>query len=237
MFKYRFWALMFVALGMLQACDEEYEPSLIDDPQILALRATAEEGNELGGPYTLQALTYQVDDLKWQVCGAPWQPSTEGVQCPTPVWDLPEGNEPLSATLDLDIVSLPPDIKDAIEVLYVRADSTNKDAVPAILRVYIKEAVNNPPMTSLTLDGNAPDDWTINEDKKVEVKPVWEEGKDGIDTTTTYFTSSGGFDPWRTLDGKESTLTLDSFDAPVSIYVISRLEDKGTTWSQVELAP
>jgi len=237
MFTYRFWVLPLMALGMLQACDKEYEPSLLDDPQILALRATAEEGNELGGPYTVHALTHNIDSLTWKACGAPWLPTADGVECPTPVWELPQGDTPLSARMNLDDTPIPDDIKSAIEVLYVRADAPSAEVVPAVLRVYFKTAINNPPMNGLTLDGVAPGDWAINADKTVEVAPQWSDGFDGKDTVTTYFTSSGAFDPWRTLDGKDSTLSLDSFDAAVQVYVITRLEDKGTTWSQVELAP
>lgn len=219
-----------VILGA-QACTEGFEPSLLEEPKILALRAIKVEGG--GDAYTLEALTKGVDSLAYTVCGTPWLPTENGLECPHQTVPVPAGDTPLSGNLNLDGIPIP----EGLSVLYIRADAQDPSVLPAILNLNLTDGPRNPPLEGLLLDGSSPADWKINAEKTVEVQPVWAEGEDGTETTTAFFTTAGAFSPWRTRDGAASTLTLEAFDEPLTIYVISRYLGEGTTWVELEVTP
>jgi len=229
--------LSLLPLLFLQGCMDGFEPSLVETPRILALRAAPIPGEPDGEAFSLEALTHQVEALNWTACVVPWAPTESGVECPALSFELPTGDGPLSASLTLSAYPIPEEYETFLTALYVLAESPTADVPPAVLRVDLGSPPNNPPLMGLSLDGQSPGDWASEDKETVEVTPIWGDDSNGEGTTTSFFTSRGAFSPWRVLDGGPSSLRLDTGDEPTTVYVITRYLGEGTSWSRLELEP
>lgn len=227
------WLLTLLLLG----CMDGFEPSLIETPRILALRAEPTDGEPDDEAFTLEALTHQVEALTWTACVVPWVPTEIGVECPALSFELPSDNGPLSASLRLSSYPIPDEYETFLTALYVLAESPTTDVPPAVLRVDLGSPPNNPPLVGVSLDGQSPTDWENNDEDTVEVAPIWGDDSSGEGTTTSFFTSRGAFSPWRVLDGGPSSLSLEDGEGSTILYVITRYLGEGTSWVRLELGP
>ena len=225
--------LLGALLTLSAGCTMDFEPSLVEEGTILALRATQEV--EPDGPIQIEALTVGVESLSWSVCGAPWTGTQTGLECITPSWNLAADEATSSATLDLDQSPIPAEYKDLLESLWVRAEGDSDDVVPAVLTVSLTQAPNNPELVGVLLDGVAPGDWTGSNGVEIEVTPVWTGDAASEGATTSFYTTAGAFDPWRITDSGTTVLTLEGTETTLTVYVIARFLGEGATWTQVEV--
>ena len=213
----------------------DYEPSLVEDSRILAMRASyaGEENTDL----IIDTLAYGVENLILTICAAPWLPTEDGIECLTPTWDLPT-DENLSATIDTSAVLIPPELLAYTQSLYIKASSDNPVVVPTILEVSLIAPPDNPNLIGVELDGQSVDEWTGPQGESVEVTPKWENTGDETGTSISFYTTSGRFSPWRVQDGGPSSWTPDQGSTePALIYVIARKLGSGTTWKVMETTP
>ena len=219
---------------MLQGCNDGFEPSRLEKPSILALRAVQDPSVDSGRKYKLEALTHEVGGLTWTVCPAPWIPTESGVVCPVPEFStiLPTGDDSSSATLDL--TGLPVD--DGTPV-YIRADAEDTTVVPAVMSVVIGATPRNPSVEGLAFGGTAAEDWTAATDAAVEVSLRWSDAAASDGATTAFFTTAGKFKPWRVVGDGVTELDFQGAEAPIKIYAITRYLGEGTTWSSFEVSP
>jgi hypothetical protein len=221
-------------IGVLQGCNDGFEPSLLEKPSILALRATQDPDVESGRIYHLEALTHDVSSVEWTVCPAPWIPTVDGVICPVPdfTFSLPPGGEAFTATLDLTGVP----VADGTP-LYIRADADDDSVVPAIMSVVLGTTPRNPSLSGLLIDGVSSDTWTRAEEGSVELSLEWTHADEAEGATTAFFTTGGKFKPWRTTDGGSSVLDFQGVEDSITVYAISRYLGEGTSWVTVEVTP
>ena len=213
----------------------DYEPSLVDDSRILAVRSQIDD--EDNQRVDIETLAVGLETVTMTVCAAPWLPTEEGIECLTPMWDLLT-DETLTATLDMSEVILPPELLAFTQSVYVKVATENTDVVPAILEICLTTPPDNPNLTGVLLNGVAPSEWTASETESIEVETMWENPGDETDTSISFYTSSGSFSPWRINDGGSSTWTPNSEDSdPQTIFVIARKLGLGATWTTVELNP
>jgi hypothetical protein len=225
--------LLAALLTLSAGCSMDFEPSLVEEGTILALRATQEV--EPDGPIEVEALTVGVDDLSWTVCGAPWTGTQDGLECMTPSWPLEPNNAGTGATLDLDTTPIPAEYKDLLESLWVQAAGDDEAVVPAVLTVSLTQAPNNPGLVGVLLDGVAPEDWASSGEVEIEVTPVWADETASEGATTSFYTTAGAFDPWRVSEAGTTLLTLEGTETTLTLYVIARFLGEGATWTQVEV--
>lgn len=223
-------ALMILSAG----CSMDFEPSLVEEGTILALRATQDEANDQ--QFELEALTVGVDALTWTACGAPWVGTENGLECVTPTWTLTPSESEQKATLDLGAVPIPDEYKDLLESVYVLVDGDGDEVVPAVLAVSLTAAPNNPELVGVLLDGVAPDEWAGTNETEIEVAPVWSSDEASEGTTTSFYTTAGAMDPWRITEDGSTTLTLEGEETNLTLYVISRFLGEGATWTKVEVS-
>jgi hypothetical protein len=224
------WGLL---LALSAGCSMDFEPSLVEQGTILALRATQEV--EPDGPIEVEALTVGVESLSWSVCGAPWTGSEDGLECMTPSWNLEADSTGTGTTLDVGASPIPAEYKELLESLWVRADGDDEAVVPAVLAVSLTQAPNNPELIGVLLDGVAPEDWTGASGAEIEVTPVWADDTASEGATTSFYTTAGAFDPWRITDSGTTVLTLEGTETTLTLYVIARFLGEGATWTQVEV--
>jgi hypothetical protein len=232
------WALLsLLPVMLLQGCMDGFEPSLLESPRVLALRASPVTDDATGQSYRLQALAHGVDDLEWTACLSPWIPTETGVECPSITLDLSRGDAPLSASLELSTYPIPDPYRELLTTVYVLAEPKDPDVPPAVLTVDLISGPSNPPLDGITLDGANAANWSPGDDGTVEVTPVWSGELGGAGTTTSFYTTRGAFNPWRVLDGGPSVLTLEDGDGPTILYVVTRYLGEGTSWIRLEVNP
>jgi hypothetical protein len=221
-------------IGVLQGCNDGFEPSLLERPSILALRATQDPAAESGRLYHLEALTHEVASIEWTVCPAPWIPTVDGVICPVPDFavSLPPGEEAFTATLDLTGIPL-----DDGTPLYIRADADDESVVPAIMSIVLGGTPRNPALNGLLMDGVSSDTWVRTDEGSVELSLEWGDADAAEGATTAFFTTGGKFKPWRTTDGGASVLDFQGVEDTITVYAISRYLGEGTSWFKVEVSP
>jgi len=215
---------------------EGLSPSQLTEPRVLAIRVTTTTtaGSSTASAYLIDALTHEVDDLKYSVCVTPWLPTETGVDCSSLAYPLPPGPTGNSTLLDLGAFRIPDEYRDQIKELYVRADDENETITPAIFRLDLQTAPQNPALKAIKIGQESPENWVPSIGDH-EISLEYKEGFDTSGIITSFFTTTGSFGPWRSFDGAPSNLTLDAVDGPINLYVISRVLGKGSSWIQVEI--
>lgn len=213
-----------VVLGAVSACsDMGPDPSLLDGPRVLAIRASPRVIPDAGGLVTLEVLAYSATTASWQGCETPWQPADEGATlvCRSGPLLLGTGN-PLTVTLPA-----------SIDTLYVRVDAG--EALPAVLRLTAGEDDRpNPEVTAIRKadDGELPAALVAEEQltlKAVATNPA------GGDLVTTFYTTGGGVDPWRAVAPDGATLTAPTDPGAFDVIAVVRDTAGGVGWRRETL--
>jgi hypothetical protein len=215
---------------------EGLSPSQITEPRVLALRVTTTTiaASSTAAAYLVEALTHEVEELKYSVCVSPWVPTETGVECTSLDFPLPPGPTALSTFIDIAAYPIPDEYLQTIKELYVRADDENETITPTIFKLDLQSAPENPAIKAIKIANESPEDW-IPSIGDHEVTLEYEEGFDSSGIISSFYTTTGSFGPWRSFDGDPSTLTLDAVDGPINLYVISRVQGKGSSWIQAEI--
>ena len=221
-------------LGVLQGCNDGFEPSRLEKPAILALRATQDPEAESGRKYLLEALTHEVDTLTWTVCPAPWIPTEEGVICPVPDFaqTLPASDDTKSAEFDLTGIPI-----DDGTPIYIRADADDESVVPAVMSVVLGATPRNPDIDGFSINGQPLSDWSPATDSIIEVALKWKDASDAEGATTAFFTTAGKFKPWRVVGNGSTELDFHGAPGSVKVYAITRYLGEGTSWASFEVVP
>ena len=224
---------------LLPGCMDDFEPSLIEEPRILALRAEVITDGDDAEAYRLEALAHDVSDLQWRVCTSPWVPTESGVECTSQAYPLPSTDDPSVLEFNLADYPIPEEYRAYITSLYFLAESGQGDVPPAVLALDINEGPNNPPLEGVSVNGDTAEAWAADgtEAQSIEIQPTWGDDDATEEVTTAFFTTSGAFEPWRVVGSGPSTLALEELEEPVTIYVISRFLGEGTSWRRLELQP
>ncbi len=220
----------------------DFEPSLLEKPTILALRATQDSVGESDKKYILEAVSHEVSTLKWTMCPAPWIPAEEGVICPVPLPEqfatLPADEDTMKATLDINALNAlsPVPIEDGTPI-YIRADADDASVVPAVMSVVVGATPRNPKIDGWLLDGVEPAEWSKTTEGSVEVSLQWANEADAEGATTAFFTTAGKFKPWRIVGNGSSKLDFQGVEGPIQIFAITRYLGEGTSWVTLEVVP
>lgn len=204
-------------IAVTQACDDMGpEPSLLDEPRVLAIRGEAN-----GTDIRVEALTWQTPALTWTGCTSPWLPDKTPL-CPSQTVDHGAGNPVIiTPTSDTDR-------------LYLRLDG---GAVTAVTTLSTDPLPEHPDTPVVEADG-APLSSTVAAGAQLSVRtlvtiagqPITEE------SVTTWFVSAGRVEPWRSLGSATSTFEVPSEPGPVTLIAVVRTESGGVAWVQSELA-
>ena len=204
---------LLLAAPLVVACDDGgIEPSMLSEPRILAVRATPRHRVE-GAPVTLTALTHGAGDRTWSSCPRPWLPA-EPLACPEGATTLAVGP---TATL----------LAGTSDPVYVRLDAGGV-AFPAVLAVTPGDPAPHPEVTAIALDGD-PAATEVRAGARVRVTPTVGGTLRG-DVVTSFFTTAGRFDPWRTVGGAASTWEVPATPGPAEIWLVVRDDDGGVGW-------
>lgn len=210
-------------LGVIGCGDMGAEPSLLDEPRVLALQATP-RAIPTSGTVVLDALVHAGAGLTWSACAAPWQPSVP-LKCAT-------GAIPLGVGAPIT-VAFPADL----DTVYVQLAVDG--GTPAVLRLTRSDDVSaNPAVTALRVEDDSPLPGTLGVSKTLLVEAV-AENPDGSELVTTYFTTGGKVDPWHTLALGAATWTAPAEPGPVTLTAVVRDANGGVGWrsESVEVVP
>jgi hypothetical protein len=198
------------------------DPSLLSGPRVLAIRAEPRvlpSADAPDAPVTLEALVHEGTTFEWQLCAAPWQGTDSGASlaCATGAVAMGSGN-PITFT--------PPDDLDSFYVLLEAGE-----ALPAVLRLTRSSdaALPNPEVTAIRKqDGSAlPKTVVAQEALSLEVTAT---NPADTELVATFFTTGGGFDPWRSVLPSGSTLTAPAEPGPFTITAVIRDTAGGVGW-------
>jgi len=218
-----------LALATLAAaCDDmATEPSMLDAPRLLALRATP-PNLASGGEVVLEALTWDIADVRWEACATAWAP-TSPLSCPTGALALGAGN-PLT-------VALP----EGATALWIKAEAVEApEVLPAIVALSSDGPTENPTLAGL-VDADGAPLGAVAPGAEVALHAVLGAPTavpDGADPrrVVSYFTSAGAFDPFRAFDEGLTTFLAPDAPATAEVRVVVRDAAGGTGWYATTLA-
>ena len=214
--------LTVLTVTVTTACDDSMvEPSLLDAPRILATRAEPRT-LQPGAPGTMRAITHDVDELNWTSCTIPWVFQADRLRCPGIEQAVGSG------------ISVEWTVPDGVDALWIAAGHpTDTRVVPAIHTLEVGDVIDNPSIESVGVNGEPlPRRPRVGERLVIDadvLDPI------GQGVVTTYFTTAGRFDPWRTYDGRPSTLVLPDEPGEVILTMVVRDVAGGVGWHQETL--
>lgn len=208
------WAGLLLAVA---ACDDMgAEPSMLDAPRFLAIRATP-GALAPGGELTLEALGWQVDAVTWAACATAWAP-TDPPSCPTGELALGTGN-PLTVAAPADL-----------DPLWVRATAAAPEGVLPIVRALGSDArADNPEVLALD-DGDGPLPAAVATGAEQTVRARLSAPVGDDERVVSYYTSAGSFTPFRLYGEGPTTLTAPDAAAEATIIAVVRDAVGGTGW-------
>jgi len=213
-------AVSFVFL--YSACDDMgAEPSMLDAPRFLAVRATPGALTP-GESLTVEALGWQIDGVSWTGCATAFAP-TDPPSCPAGPIALGEGN-PLTFVAPADV-----------DPLWVRADATSPTGVLPIIRAFASDApADNPEVTAIeAADGPLPASIAPATEQSVRARLTLVDAE--TEPIVSYYTSTGSFEPFRLYGEGETTLTAGAAATEATIIAVVRDDAGGTGWLSTTL--
>ena len=213
------------------ACMEGAGPSLLTSPKILAMRVqtSSTSTSSTSSAYLIDAVGHDIGEITYKICVSPWIPDEQGVNCSSLEFPLPPGPVPDSTFIDLDAYSIPDDYRARLETLYIRADDTSGNVVPAIFELELNGQIDNPELESISINNEPAENWSPSVGEHT-VSLNFRDGYDPTGTITSFFTTEGSFSPWRSFDGLSSKLTIETQPAELKIFVITRRPGEGVSW-------
>lgn len=214
-----------VAVAAVGCADSGAQPSLLEGPRVLAIRADP-VALPAEGPVVLEALAHATTEFTWRGCVLPWTAQTDPV-CLGGELALGTGNP---VTID------PPA---SLSALHVRLDARGPKGVaePAILRLQAGAKGVNPTVELETASGVALPDG-VAKGGTVRLRPRVAGGAlaDGVNT---FFATTGEFSPWHTLGSDASTWTVPGLPGPATVTVVVRDGAGGVGWrsAAIEVLP
>lgn len=217
------------ALALTACGDMPVEPSLLEGPRILAIKATPRTLMP-GGEHQLELLAHDVpaDALSWRACPAPWVPEGADLVCPTS-----------ASTTGLDLgsgttltMAAPEDV-DAWWLLVDAGELTT----PAVLELSTGEAADHPSIDGIEAVGA--DGLSVPAGGTLDLRAVMSNRLGRGKLLTSFFTQAGLFEPWRTFDGAPTTFEAPEEPGAVEILVVIRDESAGVDWraATIEVTP
>ncbi|MFT7620908.1 MAG: hypothetical protein ACI9WU_000068 [Myxococcota bacterium] len=205
-------SVLLLAVVVSGCMDPPVEPSLLDGPRVLAVRAQIDDDQQR---LSLDALTWNATTHTWRTCPTPWLPA------PDPRCSSAEGESPgEGASIETELPS---------SSVWLRLDvsaAPGETGVPAVIQ--IDPTVELAP---LQLDGITAEPTAGG----FTLGPSGEAPPSGV---VTWFTTRGRVVPWRTLGGATATLELGDEDLAEPVQVFAVLRDLGAVvWATVELQP
>jgi hypothetical protein len=199
--------------SVLSGCmDPPVEPSLLDGPRVLAIRAQIDADQQR---LSLDALTWNSTTHTWRVCPTPWLPAPDP-RCSSQESESPGAGRSIEIDLPTSSVWLRLDVS---------ADSS-ETGVPAVMQL---DPTVDP--ASLQLIGIT----AQSTDGGFTLGPSGGAPESGV---VTWFTTRGRVVPWRTLGDATATLEFGDEDLAQPVQVFAVLRDQGAVvWATVELQP
>ncbi|TNF25456.1 MAG: hypothetical protein EP329_23065 [Deltaproteobacteria bacterium] len=213
-------AAAFLALVATGCDDMGAEPSMLDEPRFLAVRATPGALTP-GGPLTLEALAWEVDGVTWTGCATAFAP-TDPPSCPTGALPIGEGN-PLTLTAP-----------EGVDPLWVRAEATAAaDVLPIVRAVRSGAPTDNPVISAIEgADGPLPASLAPGATLALRARLDVTEPDAHI---VSYYTSAGSFEPFRLYGEGVTTLTAPAAPGEATVIAVVRDPDGGTDWLSTTL--
>ena len=219
--------LIALVAGLAGCDDMATEPSMLDAPRFLAVRATP-PALAPAADVTLEALTWEIDTVRWDACPTPWAP-TSPLSCAAGAVPLGVGN-PITFT--------PPD---GLAQLWIKAEA---DGAPDVLPMIATLATDGP-AANPTILGVAPAEGAlpaaVAPGATLPLRALLGPATpvpDGADPrrVVSFYTSAGAFDPYRTFDDGETALLAPDAPTTAELRVVVRDAAGGTGWYATTIA-
>jgi hypothetical protein len=209
-----------MTLAALGGCEMKPAETL-GSPRILAIRTTPPALSP-GESHVLEALSFEVaGPIAWSYCRDAWQP-TEPLSCASGAVALGQGN-PLTVTLP-----------DGVESLWLRAEATDGEALPAVKLVSADSDAQNPEVLGVTGENGAlPANVAVG--AAVVVKVALGDEASADKQVVSWYVTVGELEPAVILASETSTWTMPAVAGAARLIAVVREKAGGTGWAESAL--